>query len=134
MVVHEVACDGSDGRHICKDTLADPEYLDSGRFGSFAVYKTFVHCIATAGSSVHVSLHHYFPKFLGSSSVCFKYSTICATASFTPVSSLVILISAFSGASYGALTPVKPVISPALAFLYSPFGSLDSATDSGTWT
>ena len=56
-----------------------------------------------------------------------RYATICATACSTLVVSLRMCISARSGASYGALTPVKSLISPARAFLYRPFGSRRSA-------
>jgi len=43
-----------------------------------------------------------------------------------------ITISQSKGASYGSSTPVKPLILPARARLYKPFGSLASQTWSGT--
>ncbi|KAH9827097.1 V-type proton ATPase subunit C [Teratosphaeria destructans] len=55
-------------------------------------------------------------------------------ASSTLVFSLWIWISGFSGASYGALTPVNSLISPALAFLYRPLGSRFSASSTGIST
>src|SRR5947209_20631258 len=62
---------------------------------------------------------------------CFSRYSIKITAACcgdVPVASIV--SSGFSGASYGSSTPVKPIPLPdakaARAFLYSPFGSLDS--------
>ena len=51
--------------------------------------------------------------------------TISALSSILYLS-VSIIISGFSGSSYGALTPVKSLIIPAFAFLYKPLGSLFS--------
>lgn len=54
-----------------------------------------------------------------------------STAPATSTSSVLMWISGFAGASYGAEIPVKSLISPALAFLYRPLGSLCSTTERG---
>lgn len=63
-----------------------------------------------------------------------RYVTICLTASSTLVLTVSILISAFSGSSYGALMPVNSEILPSRAFLYRPFGSRFSASSTGMST
>ncbi len=45
-----------------------------------------------------------------------------------------IVISGWSGSSYGELMPVNDGISPFLAFLYNPLGSRFSQTSSGHFT
>src|SRR5699024_5231604 len=56
----------------------------------------------------------------------FKYATISSTASSTLCCSVSIIISGLDCSSYGALIPVNSLISPLLAFLYRPLGSLAS--------
>lgn len=61
-------------------------------------------------------------------------STICCTHSLTDVSPAFNTRSGFSGGSNGASIPVKPLISPARAFLYSPLTSRFSQTERGVST
>lgn len=63
-----------------------------------------------------------------------RYAITFSTAWVTSTSSVLMWISGFSGASYGALMPVNSLISPARAFLYSPFGSRCSTTEMGAST